>query len=123
MFDMKRRNIKVFLQLILIGTIFMGLAFFIGNNDKKNHCTKSAFFKEKAIQGRIISRALDTLNHAYPYIVLNPDIDKVYFELEANHVFDSLQVGDEVNKPKDSDTIWVTRNSRVFFFIADYGCH
>jgi hypothetical protein len=106
----------VFIVLFIIGAFYSQLRM------KYNQSAAFDTFKTRTFVGKVIDKSRETSNHNYPYIRIQPDFGILYFELDLSNFFDSVQVGDDVLKLPNSDTVWIIREGVRIPYIVDFGC-
>lgn len=121
---MKRAGLVFFLILTIFGLVIFVIS--IIKSDKEVHGLLSqyqAVQKEDSLNSKIQnivmhrSSALVTLNNdykiAFKNIFSNPKYEIIYLD-------DFIKITDTIQKRSTSDTIWVIRNSKRYFFITLY---
>lgn len=86
---------------------------YLESNEK--YCEGIAYYRELSWNGKVTHKYLDSLNHGYQTILVKEvyGISKVDFITDTSKVYQIIQVGDSVEKAKDSLAVYITtRNGR-----------
>lgn len=86
---------------------------YLESNEK--YCGGITYYRELSWNGKVTDKYLDSLNHGYQTILVKEiyGTNKVDFITDTSRIYQIIQVGDSVEKAKDSLAVYITtRNGR-----------
>lgn len=115
---------------ILLGlgcaAIFFYLISLLLPSPMDSRCIMQANFSNHYYKGVVKNKYIDFTQHSYPIVEIESRTDsviKLNLVLEKNGIFEKLNIGAHIYKPKGMDTIFVIKNSKMISIgEADFGC-
>jgi hypothetical protein len=86
---------------------------YLESNEK--YCERVAYYRGLSWNGKVAAKYLDSLNHGYQTVLVKAayGTNKVDFITDTSRVYQIIQVGDSVEKAKDSLALYITtRNGK-----------
>ena len=108
----------------IILNILFCIGFFIYHYESTDSFFRKKFNKDiaKNLKGIVIKKFIDKEEHLLETCIIKSEneYERFIFDLDKSGVFDYVQVGDSIYKPKGDSTIVIIRDKQISHFTLEY---
>lgn len=123
----KMKTLKIILNIFIVIVIFSLMYYYLVPSEDESNCSRYNEFMELALDGVVVNKCYDNLQHSYPAIDIksshNHSVQRFYLFGEKSNLFNLLCLSDTILKEKYCDIVSIKRNGTYIKLVkVDFGC-